>query len=73
MKNDKARNVKAAAVLGVTLKGKIGQTFCRHKEKRWFTDTTARTNRGIVKLLICLDCGKCCGRRFDEFEGAGFK
>lgn len=66
-------NRQAAKVLGVNLKGRIGQKFCRHKNKRWFIDHSAKTIRGEVRLQICLDCGKCCGRELKQFEGDGWK
>lgn len=69
MKQDK----EDAVAIGITLKNRFAQLFCNHKNKKWFTDYGAQTNKGLVQYRYCTDCGKQCGRRFDEFEGKGLK
>ena len=56
---------EAAKDLGVTLKGKVGQFFCRHKNKEWFEEQADYMPLQFSKsYLICKDCGKACDVRF---------
>ena len=69
MKQDK----EDATAIGITLKNKFAQLFCKHRNKKWFTDYSAKTIKGLVQYEYCTDCGKNCDQRLKEFEGNGFK
>ena len=62
---------EAAKDLGVKLKGKVGQFFCRHKNKEWFEENDAIMPLQFRKsFLICKDCGKACDVHFgSDWEG----
>lgn len=68
-------NREAANNLGINLKGKIGQFFCKHQNKKCFAEHTDKFHslRGETRVYICEDCGKEIDRFVAEYEGSGFK
>ncbi|MEM5009309.1 hypothetical protein WKH57_01180 [Niallia taxi] len=59
---------------GINVKGKIGQFFCRHKNKEWFIRKSQFSSlRGERRLHICTECGKEVGSYFAEYEDTGYK
>ena len=63
---------ESAQKIGVNLKGKFGQLFCKHKNKEWFIENTINIS-GEQRRLICIDCGKEINNIFARYEGNGFK
>jgi hypothetical protein len=61
--------------LGITVKGRIGQFFCKHTHAEWFVKQTTgfQSLRGEERVRICKDCGKEIGTYVAEYEGGGFK
>lgn len=58
----------------IMVKGKLGQFFCRHKNKEWFVRNSPFSSlRGERRLHICTDCGKEVGSYLAEYEGIGYK
>ena len=56
---------EAAKDLGVNLKGKVGQLFCRHTNKEWFDESADYMPLQFQKsYLICKACGKVCDSHF---------
>ena len=61
---------EAAKDLGVNLKGKVGQFFCKHKNKEWFDEQDDYMPLQFTKsYLICKDCGKACDSHFGRTWG----
>ena len=44
---------------GITVKGKLGQWFCKHKNKQWYKKQEMfQSLAGDTSYQICKDCGK---------------
>lgn len=59
--------------LGITEKGKFGQFWCPHKNKKWFTDHSYTGINGQKQVRICTDCSKKTTEFIALYEGNGFK
>lgn len=58
----------------ITVKNKLLQILCRHKNKDWFKEKgLLKTISGEKHYYVCKDCGKVLDERFLEYEGMGFK
>lgn len=57
----------------ITVKNKLGQLFCRHKNQGWYVDNSNMAISGEKRLLICRDCGKVVNEMFARYEGMGYK
>ena len=61
--------------MDITIKNKIAQFFCEHRNAGWYRDDSATFQivSGERHFKICRDCGKVLDERFQDYEGNGFK